>query len=93
MEKWKDVVGFEGWYIVSSLGQVRRIAPGKGARLWKCLNWKINGRGYPCVALCVNGEHTTKTIHAIVAAAFIGPRPNGLDINHIDGDKTRMSRL
>lgn len=29
-----------------------------------------------------------KTIHSLVAAAFLGPRPDGCDVNHIDGDKT-----
>ena len=41
------------------------------------------------VGLCRDGISETRTIHRIVAAAFLGPRPPGHDINHRDGDKTR----
>lgn len=30
-EVWKDIKGFEGWYQVSSFGNVRRIAPVNGS--------------------------------------------------------------
>jgi hypothetical protein len=43
--------------------------------------------GYRFVTLCVNKTNYHKTIHSMVAAAFIGPRPAGQQINHIDGDK------
>ena len=32
----------------------------------------------------------THYIHALVAAAFIGPRPEGHDIIHLDGDPTNL---
>lgn len=30
MEEWRDVVGFEGIYVVSSLGRIMRVAKGNG---------------------------------------------------------------
>lgn len=43
--------------------------------------------GYLFVTLAVDNKHSHKTIHSMVAAAFIGPRPQGLHINHKDGNK------
>jgi DNA-binding transcriptional regulator YiaG len=43
--------------------------------------------GYLFVTLSVDNKHTHKTIHSLVSAAFIGPRPKGYHINHKDGDK------
>ncbi len=87
-EIWKDVVGFEGFYEVSNLGRVKRIARGRGARPWQCLTPRYNQYGYQTVHLCrSSSDREQKTIHEVVAAAFIGPRPSGHDINHLDGNK------
>jgi DNA-binding transcriptional regulator YiaG len=43
--------------------------------------------GYFFVTLAIDGKHFHKTLHSMVAAAFIGPRPKGHHINHKDGDK------
>lgn len=48
-----------------------------------------NGKaGYWQVRIRFNGKHTSKTVHYLVALAFLGPRPEGLDIAHYDGDKS-----
>lgn len=78
VEEWRDVVGYEGLYEVSSLGNVRRVQQ----------NLKplpdSNGRFH--VTLSVNGKPKTVNVHKLVTAAFIGPRPEKYEINHIDGD-------
>lgn len=33
-------------------------------------------------------KQTTVKVHVAVALAFLGPRPEGLDIRHLDGDPT-----
>lgn len=38
--------------------------------------------GYPKVMLHRNGIQHHRTVHSLVAEAFIGPRPDGLDICH-----------
>jgi hypothetical protein len=47
--------------------------------------------GYPQVVLSKNGKQKTIRTHVIVARAFIGERPTGLDICHNDGDKTNSA--
>lgn len=91
-EEWRPVVGWEGIYSVSSLGRIRRELPGPGTfpgRLNK-LSWG-GGRGkgqYLCVRLSVDNRGRTSRVASLVAAAFIGPKPLGLEINHIDGNVT-----
>ena len=47
--------------------------------------------GYLFVTLAVSNTHWHKTIHSMVAGAFIGPRPSGAQINHKDGNKQNNS--
>lgn len=44
-------------------------------------------RGYCKVTLTVAGREITRTVHTLVALAFIGERPCGMQIDHIDGNK------
>ena len=44
--------------------------------------------GYKQVNLCMNGKQKTKLVHQLVAECFIGPRPEGLVVDHIDRNKT-----
>ena len=43
-----------------------------------------NNSGY----LIMNVEGKTRTVHSLVAETFLGERPEGYDIDHINGDKT-----
>lgn len=74
-----------GHYIAGSDGRifrVREIKPGIGKQ----------GKGYGIVAVFEkNGEKRYRTVHSIIAESFIGPRPEGLTINHIDGNKYNNS--
>lgn len=88
MERWKPVVGFEGWYEVSDHGQVRRLQPGPGTQVGRILRNHPIPTGYLHVRLCVHSNPADLYVHRLVAEAFIGPRPRGLQINHINGNKT-----
>lgn len=84
-EIWKDVDGTEGKYVVSSLSKVKLKTSDKP------LKPKIDRYGYPTVKVLINGKFMTKTVHRIVATAFI---PNPLlkkEVNHINGIKTDNS--
>lgn len=83
MEVWMPVVGWETHYAVSNLGRVMRTSPGKRTRPGKILVTTPNSCGYPYVEIGRKGYK----VHALVAAAFIGPRPSGMQINHKDGNK------
>lgn len=89
-EIWKDIQGYEGLYQVSNLGRVRSL--NKYDRRGRFKEGKIklisdNGNGYCVVNLKVDGEQKSRSVHRLVAQAFI-PNPNNLpEINHIDGNK------
>lgn len=81
MKVWKQIPGFEGLYDVSSDGDVFSF---KTSRLLKVC---IGSAGYPQVDLCRQGKRRTYAIHQLVAAAFLGGRPDGMVVCHNDGDK------
>lgn len=85
-EIWKPVVGHESSYEVSNLGRIKRTKSGPNTFTGRILRPSVNSKGYLRVNLC--GSRKWYSCHSLVAAAFIGPRPEGLEINHIDGDKT-----
>src|SRR3990167_8656265 len=81
-EEWRDVVGYEGLYSVSSLGRVRSnpkmlLGRGGGLRLFPgcVLKGEITNAGYDSVRLSKNGIQSFHTTHRVVAAAFLGPCP------------------
>lgn len=46
-----------------------------------------HGAPYPRVSLCRKGSKRTVNVHSIVARAFLGERPEGMEVNHRDGDR------
>jgi len=85
-EEWRDVVGYEGIYEVSDQGQVRRISTVGGARAGYVLNPDPNAR-YLHVTLSYLQEKENRTIHSLVAEAFLGSPPGGYQVNHKNGEK------
>ncbi len=82
---WKPVKGFEGKYEVSQAGAVRSRKTGHYRQL-KAKH--SNYTGYDFLILSDNGTSTTKTVHRIVAEAFL-PNPGGLPcVNHKNEIKT-----
>ena len=87
-EEWLPVTGYEGIYEVSSFGRVQSLdrEDCKGRRLkGRVLSPGTSG-GYPFVQLSDNGEKWVVRVHTLVADAFLGERPEGYEVNHIDGD-------
>lgn len=81
-EEWRDVVGYEGKYQVSSLGRVRNSLTLKVLK-------NTNNRGYQSVGLfsSVKKRQLTYLVHRLVALSFI-ENPNGLlIINHKDENR------
>jgi hypothetical protein len=83
-EIWKDVVGFEGFYKVSNFGEVRRIKKGGSIDKSKPLFQSTTHHGYKRTVLQKNGNIKNFFIQRIVAEAFIGPRPENFEVNHIN---------
>lgn len=97
-EIWKDIKGYETYYCVSNLGRVKRlektiatITPHKGTfnKTWKGRILKAkNKNNYLSVDLCKNNKVEHKTVHRLVAEAFIPNPENKPQINHKNGIKT-----
>lgn len=86
-EVWKDVLGYEGLYKVSDLGNIISL-PRKGTiKTEKLLKPKIDKDGYLCVTLYKNNTRKSYHVHRIVAMSFINNYDNLPQVNHIDGNK------
>lgn len=92
MEQWRPVVGYEALYEVSDAGRVRRTGAaivtsnGQTRRYGpRFLKIQINKAGYAAVALSRNNVAVKIVVHQLVAEAFIGPRPRGMEVAHWDG--------
>ncbi len=85
-EEWKVV--FERCEI-SNLGNCRRkFENGE----YKNVSGTTNG-GYKRIQIMIDGKIIEKKIHTLVALAFIGERPEGLVITHIDKNKLNNNVL
>ena len=97
MERWKPVVGFEGLYEVSDHGRVRNVRPVRQNGTWpgRIVAGSLRKKGYRGVCLCKQGKQYSRDVQRLVGEAFLGPLPNGLQTDHIDGNKadSRLSNL
>lgn len=95
MEIWKNVVGYEGLYMVSNMGRIKsceRYRESKGNSLVKVrekiLKPKNTKDGYKEITLSKYGKMKYYRVHRLVASAFL-PNSNNLpQVNHINEDKT-----
>ena len=51
------------------------------------LSQTLNAHGYPSVRLVVNGKRKRLVVHVLVARAFLGPKPFGCEVRHLNGNK------
>ena len=93
-EIWKDIKDYEGLYQVSNLGRIKSIgreviySNGRVVKYESKILKTNNKYQRPTTLLTKDKKTTTKNIHELVAQAFIGERPEGYHICHIDGDIT-----
>lgn len=66
--------------IVDVRGVVRRYQ-------LKILAQQVSNVGYPFVKISRMGVVKTCTVHSLVLAAFVGPRPHGFEACHANGDR------
>lgn len=86
-EIWKDIEGYEGYYQVSNLGNVRRLNKDYRSAKYKYLKPKIEKNGYLRVCLYKKTIHKFYSIHRLVALTFIPNPDNKPTVNHINGKK------
>lgn len=100
-EIWKDIQGYEGWYQVSNLGNIKslkRIRAKKSGgymmiEIPKLRKPHVSTNGYCDVGLHAEGKSKSFTIHRLVANAFIDNPQNKPQINHKDGNKQNNAAL
>lgn len=97
MEVWKDVVGFEQYYEVSNMGNVRskeriQAFPFDETKIGivksKMMKQTPNSRGYYRVSLSDRKKTKQFFVHRLVAQAFVKNPKNLPVVNHLDFDYT-----
>ena len=88
-EIWKDVVGYEGIYKVSSLGNIMSLARRTQNNMNKIDKVLVicQKHRYLHVGLTKNKIEDTHSIHRLVATAFIPNPENKPQVNHKNGNK------
>jgi len=97
-EIWKDVIGYEGYYKVSNLGNVTSLDRVINYGMYDCsrlfkgalIKSSDNGIGYLQVTLSKNGRKNY-LLHRLVALHFIPNTENLPEVNHKDGNKYNCS--
>lgn len=92
-EIWRNIKEYCGLYQISNKGRVKSLAKKTsfGSRIKfhpeMILTPVIGKRGYFVVGLSQNGKTKTKTLHRLIAEAFIPNPDNKPYIDHIDGNR------
>lgn len=96
-EIWKDIPNYKGLYQASNLGRIKSLERKVKSKnnsfrteKEKILSLAINGSNYLNITLCKFGKNKQRTVHQLVAEAFLGHSPNGYKVvvNHINFIKT-----
>lgn len=96
-EEWRPVIGWGDLYEVSSLGRVRSLdrvvhdlsrggSPRARVIKGRALKCYRHTFGYLQLRLCRSGVNVPVYVHHLVAEAFLGPRPVGMEVAHNDGN-------
>lgn len=94
-EVWKPIPGWEGFYDVSDFGRVRSVARvvmrSNGVK--NSVKHRILKSGkslvQPYLFVCLNKTGSrafSVRVHNLVAQAFLGPKPEGMLIRHLNGN-------
>lgn len=91
-EVWRAIAGYEGLYEVSTAGRIRSldrivVTGGRRSRRKGVVLRGTTSGGYLQIRLCCDGVRTRRSIHHVVAEAFIGPRPPGMWVLHNDDNR------
>jgi hypothetical protein len=101
-ERWAPIPGCEGHFEVSDLGRVRsmdRILESKNGRKvrhrGRLLKLAVSNSGYLYLRLYIGGKGKAQFVHSLVLLAFVGPRPEGMECCHNNGDQldNRLANL
>lgn len=101
MTEWRDIPGAPG-YQASDSGRIRSLSrevdDARGHKV-KCRGQELTPivlrTGYSTVNLHVGAQQLTKRIHQLVTLTFLGERPDGLEVRHLNGHRSdnRLANL
>jgi len=83
-EEWRDVVGYEDFYIISNFGVIKRYRKSKKNKCERIIFQTTTPTGYKRTVLQRNGVIKNHFVHRLVAEAFHGKRPKDYQVNHIN---------
>lgn len=93
MKTWVPIVGYEGYYEISSdleFRSVDRIIPHKrfGTQkiTGKLISPTLGSRGYMVICLSKNGKQKVHTIHRLIAKTFLDNPFSLPEVDHIDSN-------
>lgn len=89
-EEWRKIPGWDD-FSASSLGQIRRDVAYPAVRKNGSVGIMAAGRrcGYPVLWLVTPRRSSRREyVHRLVVASFLGPIPEGMHVNHKNGDRT-----
>ena len=89
-EIWKDIPGYEGRYQVSNTGKVKSMNY-RHTGVPRIMTLRDN-RGYKCVNIYnAYKKRRGYLVHRLVWEVFVGPIPEGMQVNHKDENKSNNS--
>ena len=86
-EVFKPVDGFEDYYLISNYGNLVSLHERHYGEYLSCGGVTRSGDGYRSITLYGNDVQSPKSIHRLVAQAFIPNPENKATVNHRDGNK------
>jgi hypothetical protein len=86
VEVWKPVTALNSRYEASSLGRIRRATPANATKVGR-VRKLFEGGGYLRCSFFEDGKVFCLSAHRVVWEAFHGPIPEGLQLNHKNGQK------
>lgn len=88
--EWRSIASLPG-YEVSEYGHLRRIVAllkhSKRYPVGREHSYGLAGKGYAFYNVIGKSKRKNVYAHSLVAEAFIGPKPDGMEVAHNDGNK------
>lgn len=87
-ELWRNIPGYEGIYMASTLGRIKSV---KSYKRSKRENWIIKqcpvSNGYCHTSLSKDNIRISRETHRWILLTFIGPPPTGMEASHLNGNR------
>ena len=90
MDEFVDIIGYEGYYQINRLGEIKSISTGRGRRN-KILKTTNTRDGYSTIHLRKNEKRTHTSIHRLLGIQFIPNPENKPTVDHIDRNSQNNS--